>query len=141
MAKGRPSLLGKEKKILACALAKVGLSRREIARELGCVEGTIRYALAHDEAFARDFAVAQGDLQIHLLTQLRRNSARSWRASAWALERILPERYGDVRTRQNAEKVRLLREMRDVMAELKGGGGKVEEQQEGMDAKEEGRGE
>ena len=60
MAMGRPSVFGADKKEWACVLARLGLSRREMAEHLGVAESTIRYALAHDESFADEFAAAQG---------------------------------------------------------------------------------
>ena len=96
---GRPSVLDDHKKDIICAVACVGGSIRQAAQIIECSEGAIRYCLAHDEAFAARFAKSQATAQLGYLRNIKKNSNRSWRASAWALERLCPDEFGSAQER------------------------------------------
>jgi hypothetical protein len=99
---GRPSVLDDHKKDIICAVARVGGSIRQAAAIVGCCESTIRYGLAHDPEFNTRWAQAQAKAQIAYLRRVQRNSKRSWRAAAWALERLCPEEFGSTQERMAA---------------------------------------
>jgi hypothetical protein len=75
------------------ALLKGGLPRRAAANYLGISPATIAERMARDPLFAADVRQAEMFCQIRLLELMLRHSERSWRAAAWLLERLYPERY------------------------------------------------
>ena len=96
MAKrGRRPVLDETKKSEIVAILSVGCSQRLAARYVGCAPATIRHTAARDHTFADKLRVVTYNAEIGLLRQIR-NAAKKeqyWRAAAWALERVYPQRY------------------------------------------------
>jgi hypothetical protein len=77
------------------AILSVGCSQRIAARYVGCAPATIRRTAARDATFAGRLRKAACNAEVGLLQQIR-NAAKKeqyWRAAAWALERVYPQRY------------------------------------------------
>jgi hypothetical protein len=93
--RGRHPVLGQIEKGKIVALLTVGCSRRLAARVVGCAPGTIARAAARDPAFAADMREATGSVEAFYLRQIRKASQKEqhWRAAAWALEHMFPQRY------------------------------------------------
>jgi hypothetical protein len=89
----RTPILDLPRKEIVCALAQAGCSGRWIAAYLGCDESTLRYALEKDESFHLRYEQARAAMLIDHLTHISRAAARSWRASAWLLERLFPQEF------------------------------------------------
>ena len=87
----RKPTLDNPKKEIACALARAGMTGRWIAAFFGVDESTLRYALVHDESFRMRYDQARAYLFLDHLMHIARASSKSWRASAWLLERAFPE--------------------------------------------------
>jgi hypothetical protein len=66
------------------------------ARYVGCHPETIRKTALRDPEFAEQIRKAEVNSEIVLLRSIQTASqdVKQWRASAWALERLFPERYG-----------------------------------------------
>jgi hypothetical protein len=84
-----------EKKSNVVALVTVGASRRVAARYVGCSPSTIARTAARDAAFAAQLAKAACDAELGLLQMIRKAAKKDqyWRAAAWILERVHPDRY------------------------------------------------
>ena len=76
------------------AMIKVGISRRQAARHVGCHHSTIARAAARDPRFAALLIAAEHSQELDPLSRIIKASQRSWRANAWLLERTMPEQYG-----------------------------------------------
>ena len=85
-----------EKKSNVVALITVGSSRRVAARYVGCAPATIVRTAARDPAFAAQLDKAVCDAELGLLNSIRKAAKKEqyWRAAAWVLERVHPQRYG-----------------------------------------------
>jgi hypothetical protein len=83
----------KKEKILE-ALGQ-GFSVRFAARRVGCDEGTVRYAAKRDCEFAAEMDSKQYEAEFDMVKNIRQASAtpQYWRAAAWNLERMHPDRY------------------------------------------------
>ncbi len=78
-----------------CAILTVGGTRRMAAEYAGChIEAIRRTALA-DRDFALRIRKAEVGPEITLLRniQVAASDPKQWRAAAWALERLYPDRY------------------------------------------------
>ena len=93
---GRPPVLDEAKKREIIAILTVGCSRAAAAEYVGCHVATIRNTADRDEEFG--LRLTQAELSHEIVHLKHINSAakdaRYWRASAWALERSNPQRYG-----------------------------------------------
>ena len=87
----RKPTLDNPKKEIACALARAGMTGRWIAAFFGIDESTLRYALDHDESFRLRYDQARAMMFLDHLTHIANAASKSWRASAWLLERTFPE--------------------------------------------------
>ena len=92
---GRPCKLTETDKEVAVALFSVGLSRAAVARYLRVAPQTVSNTAARDMAFGDRLEQARASLETRHLAKLGLFSQRSWRASAWALEKLAPERFAD----------------------------------------------
>ncbi len=84
----------KRREILAILAA--GGTRPMAAKYVGCTSKTIQNTAQRDPKFAEELRRRTHESEIGYLQNIR-NAARDerhWRAAAWALERICPERYG-----------------------------------------------
>lgn len=77
-----------------CAIIAVGCSRDCAANYIGCSVATIERLVARSKSFAAKLAAAESQNEITHLENIRAAGKKEWRASAWALERRYPERYG-----------------------------------------------
>jgi Na+/proline symporter len=98
---GRPPSFSEAMKREVVRLVSQGFSVRLAARSVGCAEGTIRYARKRDPQFAQEFEQGQADREMELLRIIREaaKDPRQWRAGAWWLERMFPERYAPCKGR------------------------------------------
>lgn len=93
--RGRPEALGVTAREVVVALLTAGVSRAAAARYVGVCPQTLKNTADRDLAFASRLDRAEAS---HLLQHARVigvASEASWRPSAWALERLLPDRFGD----------------------------------------------
>ena len=83
------------KKREICAILSVGGTRDMAAQYVGCTERTIRNAAERDPLFAERLAKTELSPEITFLRNISNAAAEGkyWRAAAWALERMYPERY------------------------------------------------
>lgn len=90
---GRPPVLDAMKRAEILTIISVGCSRRAAARYVGCAPSTIGATAQRDPEFARQLTRAEQRSQIGLIKSIREagKMAQSWRAAAWALERMNPE--------------------------------------------------
>ncbi len=97
MAKrGRRPVLDEIKRREILAILAVGGSRRVAAKYVGCTARTIRNTARRDPQFAEQLHRKEYQSEIGYLENIRSaaRNERYWRAAAWALERLNPERYG-----------------------------------------------
>ena len=78
-----------------CAILAVGGTRLMAATYVGCCVDTIRESARRDESFAEQLRKAELGPEITFLKclQTAASDVKQWRAAAWALERLFPERY------------------------------------------------
>ena len=91
---GRPTVLDEVKRREICALYYAGISTRAIAKYVGCSPSTISNTAARDPEFACTIRNAFMRRELSLLMNIQNASPKQWRASAWMLERLYPDRYG-----------------------------------------------
>jgi hypothetical protein len=93
---GRPPVLDAEKKAKVLEVVAAGFPIRYAARYVGCDEGTIRHAGQRDPEFYDQVKYAQFKAEYDLVKNIRTasESGKNWRAAAWSLERMFPDRYG-----------------------------------------------
>jgi hypothetical protein len=77
------------------AILSVGCSQSMAAKYVGCSPATIRREAARDPKFAKKLREAKGNAELGLVKNIRKaaNKEQYWRAAAWALERMFPEKY------------------------------------------------
>lgn len=71
----------------------LGASHLVAADCAGCEPGDIESTAARDPAFRKLLRAAERQPEVHALEQIHLQT-KNWRAAAWLLERINPERYG-----------------------------------------------
>jgi hypothetical protein len=72
----------------------VGGSRATAAKYVQCAPDTIRRTAQRDPGFAAQLKRAEAQLEVVHLTNIETAGRKNWRASAWLLERMFPERFG-----------------------------------------------
>lgn len=90
----RPATLDEPKRREIIALISMGCSRTVAAGYVGCAVSTIRYTAEHDPAFDEQLRQATVRPQVWHLQNIAKHAARSWKASAWMLERLYPHQFG-----------------------------------------------
>lgn len=90
---GRPPALDATKREVVVALVAAGWPRSRAARYVGVSPQTVLNTAGRDSEFAGRLDRAEAELRRDHLTNLAAVSGRSWRASAWALERLAPDRF------------------------------------------------
>ena len=96
-ANGAPATqsgLSSHQRAQICAIIAVGCSRSCAASFIGCKVEAIDELAARSKTFRRQLAEAESKHEIAHLENIRAAGKKEWRASAWALERRYPERYG-----------------------------------------------
>jgi len=97
MAKlGRKPILDEYKRREILAILAVGCKKQVAADYVGCSVATIQRTAQRDSKFAEALRRKELQSEIGYLENIR-NAARQeryWRAAAWALERLEPEKYG-----------------------------------------------
>lgn len=118
MTRRRFSVLSPEKRRRVCALLQVGCSRSSAARYVGVDPGTIRYHAIKSPKFAEALRKAEMFCEVNHLKNINQAAEKSWRASAWYLER----RHGDDYCRKDPERPnkvqisKLLKELAGILA-------------------------
>lgn len=90
----RPATLDEPKRREIIALISMGCSRTVAAGYVGCAVSTIRYTAERDPAFDEQLRQATVRPQVWHLQNIAKHAARSWKASAWMLERLYPHQFG-----------------------------------------------
>ena len=91
---GRNPVLDEVKKGQICAILAVGCSRSTAAKFVGCAVDTIRNTAGRDSEFDAQLKQAESKHEVIHLKNIQAAGKKYWRASAWALERLYPARYG-----------------------------------------------
>jgi hypothetical protein len=109
----RPPALDDEKKRQIVTLVSAGLSRLAAAKFVGCAVSTIYRTAKKDAAFAAELDRATIQPMLFHLHNIQKHAEKSWRASAWYLERVYPHQFGrrqpETYTREDLqEKVNLI---------------------------------
>ena len=86
--RGRPPALDATKREVVAALLTAGWTRARAARYVGVSPQTVLNTAARDPEFAARLARAEARCRIEHFQNIAAASGRSWRASAWALERL-----------------------------------------------------
>lgn len=96
MSIGRPLILDDAKKTRILALVRTGCGKATAANAVGCHPQTIVNTAQRDPEFARELALADNAAQLVHLENVNKagSEAKYWRASAWVLERLNPDRFG-----------------------------------------------
>jgi lysophospholipase L1-like esterase len=83
-----------------CDMLATGSSRSTAAQFAGCHPATMRAEMRRNPTFAHRVAQAELKLEAQLLRTIRHAASdpKQWRAAAWALERIYPNRYAKRRS-------------------------------------------
>lgn len=84
-----------------CAILAVGCTRRVAAAYVGCSYSTLWRAAVRDPSFAEQLHRARAQHEIAFLHSIQSAAKKEqhWRAAAWALEHMYPERYARRRGR------------------------------------------
>ena len=93
--RGRPPVLDSAKRGHIVSVIALGGSVATAARTVGCSARTIYSTARRDEEFRNDIqrARAQRELTLLKLIQTAAEQPQYWRAAAWLLERVFPDRY------------------------------------------------
>jgi hypothetical protein len=96
---GRPRALDDVKRREIVALITAGFSIDRAARYVGCAASTIRRESIRNQQFQSDMRRASLSAELSPLQAVREAGRKYWRAAAWLLERMDPQRFGkqDVR--------------------------------------------
>ena len=94
--RGRKAVLDEYKRREILAIVAVGCKREVAAEYVGCDPSTIYRTAQRDAEFAEKLRQKELQSEIGYLQNLRKaaQNERYWRAAAWALERMNPEKYG-----------------------------------------------
>jgi hypothetical protein len=112
-ARGRPRTFDAEKQETYCVLVRAGCSRAGAARLLNLSRQTVLNAIHADSGFAERVSLAERQCEALALTNIARAGTKSWRASAW-----LVERRGRSRRRARAPSVAAVLKNRRFLREI-----------------------
>lgn len=92
---GRRPVLDEMKRREILAILSVGCSRRAAAWYVGCAVSTIQNTAERDAPFADALRHAESQHEITYLKNIQQAARlpQYWRAAAWVLERVFPQRY------------------------------------------------
>ncbi len=91
---GRPRVLDDVKRREICALVTAGFELGGAAEYVGCSTSTIRRELKRNMEFRERLRRASLACELDPLNSIRQCARSNWRAAAWYLERVNPERFG-----------------------------------------------
>jgi len=116
---GRPRAIDDIKRREICAVVATGCSIADAARYIGCAPTTIRREALRNPEFHEALRQAEMGSQLGPLTLVRKAANSNWRAAAWLLERINPERFAkpDKKTLLPDEVAQLVDSIVELMAE------------------------
>jgi hypothetical protein len=91
----KPIRLTEEQRNTACSALSLGLTRSMAARIADCHPATLRAEIRRDSIFAGRVDQCETKLESLCMKTLREASSETkhWRAAAWTLERLYPNRY------------------------------------------------
>lgn len=119
--RGRPPILNQDKRRQIVAILAVGGTRRLAASYVGCTPRTIRNTAARLPEFAEALRQAEMSTEVGYLDNILKASKdpKYWRAGAWALEHLFPERYAhrghDIVTTEQVR--RLMTQLCEILSE------------------------
>ena len=90
---GRPRALDDTKRREVCALVSAGSGIARAAKYVGCNPSTIRREALRNVDFHDQLRRAELAAELEPLQLLRKKANTHWRAAAWLLERINPDRF------------------------------------------------
>ncbi|MEN0110670.1 MAG: hypothetical protein AAF805_08080 [Planctomycetota bacterium] len=93
--RGRKPRLGPTERAVIVALVEAGVTRTAAARYVGVAPQTVWNTERRDPEFGQQVERAAARLRLAHLRVIDKVVGRSWRASAWALARLQPERFAD----------------------------------------------
>lgn len=88
---------GQQREVLA--IVAVGGTRRVAAKYVRQPTAAIEATCAQDPEFALRMRNAEARLEVLQLRNIEQAGEKNWRASAWLLERMYPDRYGTKKPR------------------------------------------
>ena len=90
---GRPKKIHDQAKREFCMLVGLGMRRVLAADHLGISLRAVQYEMRRTPAFRAQVRRAEMEAEAVPLANLRSGARSSWRAAAWYLERVFPDRY------------------------------------------------
>jgi hypothetical protein len=90
---GRPKALAEKQRATVCSLVAGGVSIRQAARYVGCAPSSIRREAERNEEFRRELTKARSEASIHPMQTLVEAAKTNWRAAAFCMKRIDPDRF------------------------------------------------
>jgi hypothetical protein len=91
---GRPVVFDDAKQQIFLRLTAAGFSAVAAARHIGVSLSAVRYRARQNPGFDAAYRQAKAEAIPSLLETIRGAGQRSWRASAWLLERLRPAEFG-----------------------------------------------
>jgi hypothetical protein len=91
---GRPRALDHVKQREIIAVVTAGFSIERAARYVDCAASTIRRECRRNPQFCGELRRAALSAELSPLQAIRESARKYWRAGAWLLERLDPERFG-----------------------------------------------
>jgi hypothetical protein len=92
--RGRPPIFDALKQHTFLRLVAVGFSTRQAAHNVGVSPSTVREKVRTSREFASRYEDSKAQAIPVLAESIYKASQKSWRASAWLLERLQPEQFG-----------------------------------------------
>ena len=94
--RSKRNILDEAKQQKICEILSLGGTRKIAALCVGCHVDTIRRTALRNPAFDERLRKAQTGPEVGFLKDIQEaaEDGKNWRAAAWALERLYPERYG-----------------------------------------------
>ena len=102
--RGPQGMLDEIKRREIFAYLTIGASQRQAAAYVGCSPGTITNTAKREPEFARRLQRAKANCEKECLRNIFHCGVKSWRASAWLLERTRPQMYEKISLRRASGK-------------------------------------
>ena len=116
-SEGRPRALNDLKRRQICDLTAEGLNLQQAARHVQCSTRTIRREMRRNPEFGDEVRRNENFAQINPLSALQRAVHHNWRAAAWLLERLFPDRFAR-KPRTSAFGKRQVRQLLDEVLQI-----------------------